>query len=107
MYPTSGVMKSCTYCRNIVAKGSRCAACEQRRKGEQRAARGGSGWQWSAIRREVLERDGGCVMAGRHEGALEVDHIVPIAQGGTNALANLRTLCVRHHDLVTAKGSAR
>lgn len=99
--------RRCLDCRNLVAKGSRCAACQRKRKGEQHAARGGSGWEWSAIRREVLDRDGGCVMAGRHEGGLEVDHIVPIAQGGTNAHANLRTLCVRHHDLVTREAMRR
>jgi 5-methylcytosine-specific restriction endonuclease McrA len=30
---------------------------------------------------------------------LQVDHIVPIAQGGTNELSNLRILCFKHNQL--------
>lgn len=32
----------------------------------------------------------------------DVDHIVPLADGGTNALENCRTLCCRCHRAVTA-----
>lgn len=53
---------------------------------------------------EILRRDGwkccacGCVTPRRlrgtkHPGAPEVDHIVPIALGGTSDAANLQTLC--------------
>lgn len=31
--------------------------------------------------------------------AAHVDHIIPLSRGGTNALANLRTLCRRCHVL--------
>lgn len=50
-------------------------------------------------RHAVLMRDGGkCVICGRgpREGdrvKLEVDHIVAVARGGGNEIANLRTLC--------------
>lgn len=52
-----------------------------------------SGWTrppgWERIRREVLERDDyRCHVCGR-QGADTVDHIVPISQGGTDAMSNL------------------
>lgn len=47
-------------------------------------------------RYEVLKRDGfKCVKCGAtgEDSRLEIDHIVPKAQGGSNAKANLQTLC--------------
>ncbi|MGA7291569.1 MAG: HNH endonuclease [Terriglobales bacterium] len=42
----------------------------------------------------VLKRDRyRCRMCGRSGVELEVDHKIPIAQGGSNALDNLQTLC--------------
>jgi 5-methylcytosine-specific restriction enzyme A len=61
---------------------------------------------WQALRQQVWERDG-----GRCQGpycrdapsitleAAHIDHIMPLSQGGTNDLANLRTLCRRCHVL--------
>jgi HNH endonuclease len=55
---------------------------------------------WARIRLQVLERDGyGCqlryaVCVGR---ASQVDHIVQPEAGGSNDLANLRSVCVRCH----------
>jgi hypothetical protein len=37
----------------------------------------------------------------------EVDHVVPLAEGGDNSLANLRTLCWRCHSVVTAELAGR
>jgi hypothetical protein len=48
------------------------------------------------IRVQVLARDNyRCRMCGRssREVALEVDHIIPVASGGTDELSNLATLC--------------
>ena len=50
--------------------------------------------EWARIRQaKPLTRDGyrcqACGMAGR----LEAHHVVELAKGGTNDLANLRTLC--------------
>ncbi len=48
------------------------------------------------LRVQVLNRDGyKCCMCGRSqkEVSLEVDHIVPASQGGTDDLGNLATLC--------------
>ena len=52
-----------------------------------------------SLRYDVMNRDGfKCVICGvsASQGArLHVDHIIPIAKGGTTKLANLRTLCER------------
>lgn len=46
-----------------------------------------------AIRREIINRDGGqCRICGTTK-RLTVDHIHPISKGGTHALENLRCLC--------------
>jgi hypothetical protein len=58
------------------------------------------------LRREILQRDGGtCQMCGAAAGEdsgcepgrrcrLQVDHITPISQGGTDDPSNLRAVCV-------------
>ena len=48
------------------------------------------------LRVQVLARDGyRCLMCGRskEEVALEVGHVIPVADGGTDELHNLATLC--------------
>lgn len=54
--------------------------------------------RWAAARRAVFERDGHrCRKCGR-VGRLEVDHIVPLKQGGGPwVLDNLQSLCRRCH----------
>ena len=48
---------------------------------------------WARIRREVLDRDGWrCQTCGK-PGRLEVHHVKPLQEGGTNDLGNLTTLC--------------
>ncbi|MEU3278183.1 HNH endonuclease [Streptomyces antibioticus] len=55
------------------------------------------------IRPKALTRDGfACVHCGAREG-LEVDHIVPVARGGSWTLDNAQTLCASCH----AQKSAR
>lgn len=56
----------------------------------------GSGWP--ALRRRIIARDGEtCTVCGEWRTALEVDHIVPLKDGGTDADSNLRTLCHSCH----------
>ena len=43
----------------------------------------------------------------RHSRATILDHITPLAEGGSNEDANLQPLCGPCHDLKTAKGAAR
>ena len=58
----------------------------------------------AAVRDEVYVRDGGqCAFTGPDETrcesrkGLEIDHIIPIAMGGTNEIDNLRLLCPAHN----------
>jgi len=52
------------------------------------------GHQWMGIRREVLLRDGyKCQQCGIVRMDNEVDHTIPLEQGGSNELHNLQTLC--------------
>jgi len=47
-----------------------------------------------SIRPLILDRDGArCRYCGRTDGPLHIDHITPIARGGSNELANLQVLC--------------
>lgn len=50
----------------------------------------------SAVRQYVFERDSfqcrSCGQTGR-ETELTIDHIIPLARGGSNDLSNLHTLC--------------
>jgi hypothetical protein len=49
------------------------------------------------MKKQVLVRDGYiCLCCGKKKGegvSLNVDHIIPVAMGGSNALSNLQTLC--------------
>lgn len=49
------------------------------------------------LRIEIYERDGfKCVTCGTSEN-LEIDHIIPLAKGGTDDPANLQTMCAPHN----------
>lgn len=55
-----------------------------------------------ALRTALEERDPQCVVPRcEHRLALEIDHIVPITDGGPTSLANLARLCHHHHFLKT------
>jgi 5-methylcytosine-specific restriction endonuclease McrA len=54
--------------------------------------------QWIRLRRSALHRDNHtCVIPGCGLKAIVVDHITSRRNGGTDRLANLRSLC-RYHD---------
>ena len=57
----------------------------------------------SAAYRRLLNLDG--VECARHCGrpARHVDHVVPLADGGSNDAANLQPLCVQCHHAKTAR----
>ena len=71
------------------------------------AARGYGSAAWQKLRRQVIVRDGAvCQACGIIcEAYAQVDHIVPKAQGGTDDLGNLQTLCRRCHSKKTAQES--
>lgn len=56
---------------------------------------------WKSLRSLVLQRDGYicqiCKAHGRYIVATEVDHIVPLSQGGTNDIKNLQAICKKCH----------
>ena len=62
---------------------------------------------WARTRRRILNRDGyRCRCCGR-SGRFEVDHIRPIQDGGSHALANLQTLCRNCHFAKTRRENRR
>ena len=60
-------------------------------------ARGG----WSlidiAILRKILGEE--CPAPGEHRGLMSIDHIIPLACGGSNEPTNLQFLCQRHNGI--------
>lgn len=65
------------------------------------AARRGYGRTWQKIRRVILARDPVCQACGRRASE-EVDHVLALASGGTNAFDNLQGLCKSCHSTKTA-----
>lgn len=92
----------------LVAEAVGCSVSYARRFSYE-SGRGAFQRDWSkAAQREkvspgtrtrIINRDGGaCLRCGREEPAeLEVHHILPVSQGGTNEDSNLATLCSRCH----------
>lgn len=61
-----------------------------------------------SLRRAVLARDDGCTIHGcTSTYRLEVHHIIPRSQGGTNTAENLTTLCWYHHHVVVHRRGMR
>jgi hypothetical protein len=57
------------------------------------------------IRTALETRDPTCVVPGCEvRTGLEIDHVVPLSQGGTTSLANLARLCRYHHAQKTHRG---
>lgn len=66
----------------------------------------------TTLRRRILRRDGhACQRCGAQGVPLEVNHIIGLADGGTNHPDNLESLCVACHApetrAQTARGHAR
>lgn len=65
----------------------------------------GYGASWRKLREAVLDAEPlcrWCSQRGRVTPAQEVDHIIPLRDGGTNELDNLQPLCDLHHRQKTA-----
>lgn len=76
----------------------------------------GYGREWELLRNRVLERDcylcqcEQCKSANRVRVAQEVDHIVPKAKGGTDALDNLQAInrdCHKVKTIIDAGGTVK
>jgi len=58
-----------------------------------------------ALRTALVHRDTTCVVPGCGTSyGLEIDHIIPFAEGGPTSLDNLALLCHHHHFLKTYEG---
>ncbi|MBM9615321.1 HNH endonuclease [Desulfobulbus rhabdoformis] len=70
--------------------------------------RGGS---WKRIRLRILKRDGylcqECQRMGRVTMATDVDHVTPLADGGTDDDKNLQSLCGVCHKKKTREENSR
>jgi 5-methylcytosine-specific restriction protein A len=64
------------------------------------------GSAWMKIREEVMNRDCGicqtCKRNGNVSAATQVDHIIPLHQGGTDAMDNLEAICTNCHSIKTS-----
>jgi 5-methylcytosine-specific restriction endonuclease McrA len=96
-----------------VLKRGRCPSClrrQQRQKDQRRgsSSQRGYGGEWRKLREQVIAAHPYCSICG-HTGTkdnpLSLDHILPRSQGGTDALSNLRVLCL-HHNQQRSRGRA-
>jgi 5-methylcytosine-specific restriction protein A len=98
--------RACIICGKP-AKGTRCAKHSPKRTPWQRSDnRPRLGWAWQQRRKQVLAEEKQCRYCGRTTD-LEVDHIVPRAEGGSDDRANLQVLCHRCHKMKTQGESKR
>lgn len=98
--------RACTSpgCPAYVTKRGRCDKHQPKAWAKQGSGSSrGYGWKWSALRRQVLERDDYlcqvCLNAKRISKANEVDHIIPKASGGRDTVGNLRAICKSCHSV--------
>lgn len=80
--------------------------------GRGSAAERGYGWAWRKLRKLALERDAGLCQVCRRFGRItpncnEVDHRLPKAKGGTDALENLQTICRPCHERKTLEDEGK
>ena len=62
------------------------------------------GEAWMKIRRRVLIAGGhACVDCGRVHASNQIDHQIPLEQGGTDDESNLRIRCVECHEAKTSR----
>ena len=75
-------------------------------RGRGSSTKRGYGYAWQKLRKYVLLHQPVCKgFDGEHCGraAQEVDHILPLSEGGTNDLDNLQGLCKSCHSKKTAR----
>lgn len=81
---------------------------QRARHREHDASRGSSaergyGHRWRKLRLMKLRRNPVCESQGCDQPATEVDHIIPKRDGGRDTMANLQSLCKRHHSQKTMR----
>lgn len=76
--------------------------------GSQTWGQGRGGRPWRRLRAQILLRDlYTCQECGLVSERLEVDHTVPVSQGGTDDPSNLRAMCSPCHRVKTAREGGR
>ena len=104
------------YCITVIAEPGYCEQHKKYRSGwmqtsQQTNTERGYGWAWRQLRQRILERDHGlcqpCLQANRAQAAIEVDHVVSKARGGSNDESNLQAICCACHVLKTIKERRR
>ena len=106
----------CVACKRVKATrpDHLCDECRARHKGwsmwqhyKGSSKSRGYGYAWSKLRLKALERDKHlcqmCLKRGIFTTATDVDHIVPLAQGGTDTMENLQSLCHECHKQKTCQ----
>lgn len=85
-------------CLSTTYRDGRCREHQLRKPWQNTSARNQSRpANWPSIRAQVLARDRfTCQMCGGRSD-LEVDHIIPVARGGSWEPSNLQTLCSDCH----------
>lgn len=98
-------------CTAYAVKGGRCEEHKIKawdHKGKNRHDRG-YGNDWDKLKKRVLAEDGNlcqpCLKDGVYTNAVDVDHIINKASGGTNQRANLQSICKACHRIKTKKES--
>jgi 5-methylcytosine-specific restriction protein A len=96
----------------VLIRGRGTSRCEQHRPEERKrqderrpsAARRGYGPEWRELRAQHLRDHPECVVCGEIDPRNEVDHKIPISQGGARLdPANLQTMCKTHHSVKTGR----
>jgi 5-methylcytosine-specific restriction protein A len=86
---------ACARCGRVVEHGQTCVCRAPWEGAPYRAARSS---RWAKRRRAQLKLHGICQWPGCRMAATEVDHVVPLGEGGDEyAWENLQSLCREHH----------
>ena len=87
------VLRACVTCGRP-SEESYCAEHKPKpwQNSRRRERMGISGGAWATLRTKVLKRDMGVCGLCDKSGAIEVDHIVSVAEGGGNELTNLMSV---------------
>ncbi|MHB8188944.1 MAG: HNH endonuclease [Ferrimicrobium sp.] len=87
--------RPCLTCGIKYSEKSRCDTCQSTWDLDHpkiKTAIRGYGSRWQRIRKNQLDRLPVCERCGS-ESDLTVDHIIPLARGGSHDIDNLQTLC--------------
>lgn len=89
-------MRPCLDCR-VATTRTRCPSCQRQWDRQRTAHRTGYGGDYPRNRALVLAASDRCYVAGCTTPATTADHIVPLRDGGSHDVGNLRSSCVRHN----------